>query len=316
MQQACSSTAELLGELGLNPRHHNGDDHGFPLRVPRTFVQQMQVGNPHDPLLKQVLPSQSEACNGNAFSQDPVNEKNYIVTPGLIHKYRHRVLIISTSVCPVHCRYCFRRHFPYQEQSLQGKHWQCVLDYLQQHRYVNEVILSGGDPLSLGNEKLAAMAADLQAIEHIRRLRLHSRFPVVLPQRIDAAFITAFQAVALQKIFVIHSNHGNEISDHVCTAVSLLKQAGFTVLNQAVLLRGINDDERVLCELSERLFAAGVLPYYLNVLDRVAGSEHFAVSAQRIKDIYQAVKRALPGFLVPKLVHDTGGPDCKRDFLA
>lgn len=279
----------------------------FPLRVPRGFVARMRPGDPDDPLLRQVLPLDDEDRPVPGFALDAVGDAAATAMPGLIHKYRGRALLIATGSCAVHCRYCFRRHFPYAEQTAARAGWADAIDHLRQDNSLHEVILSGGDPLSLATAKLNELGDALRAIPHIRRLRIHTRLPVVLPERVDDALVAWLADVPWPVAFVIHANHANEFDASVDAALARLRDAGVTLLNQAVLLRGVNDSVQAQADLSERGFAAGALPYYLHQLDRVAGAAHFEVSDARALALHTALAERLPGYLLPRLVREIAG---------
>jgi EF-P beta-lysylation protein EpmB len=240
----------------------------------------------------------------SGFTDDPLEESASGVARGIIHKYRGRVLLITTGACAIHCRYCFRRHFPYEQHQQSPSHWATALNYITQDSSISEVILSGGDPLVLGNSRLAKLLEMLEAIPHLRRLRIHSRLPVVLPARVDRGLLDILQSNRLKCAVVIHSNHPRELNTEVGQCLGLLHGAGITLLNQSVLLEGINDDADTLCTLSEALYDMEVLPYYLHLLDRVNGSAHFNVSELTSSNIYQQMLQRLPGYLVPKLVRE------------
>ncbi len=298
--------ADLLKALDI-PSDHPGlsfEDSAFPLRVPRCFAARMERGNPADPLLQQVLPRKIEYRAAPGFGADPVGDKRAMPLPGLLHKYHGRVLLVGTGACAIHCRYCFRRHFPYGDAR---PGWGGALDYIANDGSIREVILSGGDPLTLSDGRLADLTSSLDAIPHVKRLRIHTRLPVVLPARIDEGFMAWLTRLRLDKVMVIHANHPNELDDEAATALARLKAAGITLLNQAVLLQGINDDAAVLTDLSERLFAAGVLPYYLHQLDKVQGAAHFEVDDERAMSIHRQLLIRLPGYLVPRLVREQAG---------
>ncbi|HHH42535.1 MAG TPA: EF-P beta-lysylation protein EpmB [Gammaproteobacteria bacterium] len=282
----------------------------FRLRVPHGFVARMRPGDPEDPLLRQVLPLGEELTVTPGYSSDPLAELEAMPAPGVLHKYRKRVLLTTTGACAVHCRYCFRRHYPYSSANPTRAFAQ-TLEYLQRQRDVNEVILSGGDPLTLSDQRLAALATALESVPHLQRLRIHSRIPVVLPERVVPELLDWIRATRLQLVLVIHSNHGNEIDPGVSAALQQLHEAGVTLLNQSVLLRGVNDCAATLVELSERLFAARVLPYYLHQLDPVQGAAHFAVADHRARELLQEVRNTLPGYLVPRLVRELAGQPAK-----
>ncbi len=314
LARAIKDPRTLLGLLDLKPSDIPGGIDprpGFPLRVPRGYVARMGRGDPLDPLLMQVLPRGLETAPQPGFVADPVGDTEATVIPGLLHKYHGRVLLITTGVCPVHCRYCFRRHFPYPEHRPEDRHWQAAVDYIAARPDINEVILSGGDPLSLGTTRLAQITQALHPIPHLRRLRLHSRVPVVLPERIDPALLQWLGELPWQTVLVIHANHANEMDTSVVSALASLRQQGITLLNQAVLLKGVNDTLEAQCALSETLFHSGVLPYYLHLLDPVHGAGHFDISHQQGATLISALSRRLPGFLVPRLVREQAGAPYK-----
>jgi EF-P beta-lysylation protein EpmB len=313
-REAVTDPVELLRLLDLSA--HAADllppaDTGFALRVPRGFVARMRRGDPADPLLLQVLPQAAELGEVPGFTRDAVGDLGARAANGLLHKYDGRALLIATGSCAVHCRYCFRRHFPYAEETAAANRWQLALGHLRADASIGEVILSGGDPLSLSTPKLAELTQALTSIPHVRRLRIHTRLPVVLPERVDAEFVGWLAALPLQKVVVLHANHAQEIDPAVADACAALRAAGATVLNQAVLLRGINDDADVLAALSERLFEAGVLPYYLHQLDHVAGAAHFEVADAAALTLVDALRARLPGYLVPRLVREVAGAPSK-----
>ncbi len=287
----------------------------FPLRVPRAFVAKMQRGNIDDPLLRQVLPLGEELLVQPGYSADPLQEAGSNPHPGLIHKYRGRVLLIAARQCAIHCRYCFRRHFPYAQNNPGRDQWQPALDYIAADPSIGEVIYSGGDPLALADKQLAWLTAQIAQIPHVRRLRIHTRLPVVLPHRIDDSCLQWLAQTHLQKVVVLHSNHANEIDADVAAAVTRLRSIDIPVLNQAVLLRGINDSVAALAALSEALFAAGVLPYYLHLLDKVAGAAHFEVALPRARSLYRQLLEQLPGYLVPRLVREQPQAASKTPIL-
>ncbi|WP_431636302.1 EF-P beta-lysylation protein EpmB [Dyella sp. KULCS107] len=313
-REAITDPAELLELLGLDalapqlPR----DDAGFTLRVPRGFVARMRHGDPRDPLLLQVLPQLAELEDVEGFSTDAVGDLAARESQGLLHKYEGRALLIASGSCAVNCRYCFRRHFPYGEEMAAAGQWRQALAHLRADPSITELILSGGDPLALTTSKLEELTRGLAELPHVTRLRIHTRLPVVLPDRIDEAFLGWLSALPLQKVVVLHANHANEFDAAVDAACAGLRAAGATLLNQAVLLRGINDQEDALIELSERLFTAGVLPYYLHQLDRVQGAAHFEVDDDRALALVEAMRARLPGYLVPRLVREVAGDTSKR----
>jgi L-lysine 2,3-aminomutase len=313
-RDAITDAGELLQAVGLA---HLADrlpaaDAGFALRVPRGFVARMRPGDPRDPLLLQVLPQLAELDQVPGFVADAVGDLAAREAQGVLHKYHGRALLIASGSCAVNCRYCFRRHFPYGDEIAASGHWQQALAHLQADPSISELILSGGDPLALATAKLEELTRGLARLPQVIRLRIHSRLPVVLPERIDAAFVDWLAALPLQKVVVLHANHANELDASVDAACAALRQAGATLLNQSVLLRGINDDADALAALSERLFAAGVLPYYLHQLDRVQGTAHFEVDDARARALVEDVRQRLPGFLVPRLVREVAGDGSKR----
>lgn len=306
LSQAVTDPAQLLQELDLPPHllpAALSASRSFRLRVPRGFIARMRRGDPGDPLLRQVLPLGEELDTVAGYSDDPLQELHAMPVAGVLHKYQGRVLLTTTGACAVHCRYCFRRHYPYADANPQREQQQ-TLDYLRRRTEIREVILSGGDPLTLSDNRLGRLAQALEAIPHVKRLRLHSRVPVVLPERVDEALLEWLRATRLRVALVIHCNHANEIDAAVEHAMQRLQAAGVSLLNQSVLLRGVNDSAPVLADLSERLFTAGVLPYYLHQLDPVQGAAHFSVPDDHAKDIINQLINELPGYLVPRLVRE------------
>ncbi|GMQ87637.1 MAG: EF-P beta-lysylation protein EpmB [Gammaproteobacteria bacterium] len=283
---------------------------GFRLRVPRGFVARMHTGDTDDPLLRQVLPLGEELVVTPGYSSDPLAELDAMPAPGLLHKYRKRVLLTMTGACAVHCRYCFRRHYPYSDANPTREYGQ-TLDYLRGHMDVNEVILSGGDPLTLSDRRLADLVTELETVPQLQRLRVHSRVPVVLPERINPELLDWMTTTRLQVVLVIHCNHANEIDTSVAAAMQQLHTAGITLLNQSVLLRGVNDQAVALTDLSEKLFAVHVLPYYLHQLDPVLGAAHFLVDDQKARDLMEKMRESLPGYLVPQLIREQPGHPSK-----
>ncbi|MEO2280260.1 EF-P beta-lysylation protein EpmB [Pseudoalteromonas pernae] len=282
----------------------------FNLRVPRPFIAKMEKGNARDPLLLQVLPRRHEFEKAIGFSEDPLLEQDN-EQPGLLHKYRSRVLLVFKSACAINCRYCFRRHFPYGDNQLNKKALANKLAYIASKPEVNEVILSGGDPLMANDDHIAWFVEQLEALPNIKRLRIHTRLPVTIPARITPELCTILINTRLQVVVVHHINHGNEIDEAFAKATAMLKSAGVTQLNQAVLLRDVNDSAEAQMTLNEKLFEVGILPYYLHLLDKVQGAAHFEVNEDEAKDIMAQIIKALPGFLVPKLVREIGGEHSK-----
>jgi EF-P beta-lysylation protein EpmB len=314
LQNAFTRPADLLQFLQLDPdlpALAPAAQRQFGLRVPRGYAGRMKKGDPRDPLFLQVWPAPAESEEAAGFALDAVGDLKKLKSGGLIHKYEGRALVIATGACGVHCRFCFRRHFPYSDALGSRDHWQAALTALADDRSIHEVILSGGDPLSLSDDKLAAFAEALEFLPHVRRLRIHTRQPVVLPQRIDGAFLHWFLRGRLQKVMVVHVNHAQELDAEVGEALQPLRSAGVTLLNQAVLLRGVNDTVAAQQELSERLFALGLIPYYLHLLDRVQGTAHFEVRPEEGARIVRELSQQLPGYLVPRLVREEPGAPAK-----
>lgn len=310
LAQAVTDPAELLELLHLSPAllpAARAAAAQFPLRVPRGFVARMRQGDPHDPLLRQVLPLDLELTPVPGFVSDPVGDLHSRIAPGVLHKYQGRALLIATGACGVHCRYCFRRHFPYGEETASSQGWREAVAALRADTSINEVILSGGDPLTLNDRRLSELCAALDDIPHLTRLRIHTRQPVILPERVDAGLLSWLKATRLQKIMVLHVNHAREMDAAVLNACQALRAADITLLNQSVLLAGINDSVDALAELSEALFSAGVLPYYLHLLDRVQGAAHFEVNEGRATELMRELLTRLPGYLVPRLVRELAG---------
>lgn len=314
-RDAVRDPAELLVTLGLETlaaRLSPAAMAQFPLRVPRAFISRMRHGDDADPLLRQVLPLDDEDRIVPGFALDAVGDAAAKTADGVIRKYRGRALLIATGSCAVNCRYCFRRHFPYADETAARGQWMDAIAAIAADPGIDEVILSGGDPLSLSTPKLAELTAQLATIPHLRRLRIHTRLPVVLPARIDAEFTAWLATLPWPVAIVIHANHANEFDDEVDAAVARLRDAGATLLNQAVLLRGVNDSVDALADLSERSFAAGVLPYYLHQLDRVQGAAHFEVDDALALELHRGLMSRLSGYLVPKLVREVAGDTGKR----
>lgn len=305
----------LLGELGLDAGHWlKGATAGhrlFPIRVPHPYLQRIQPGNADDPLLRQVLPLGAEAETRPGYLLDPLEEDQATAGTGLIRKYRSRALLMVTGQCAINCRYCFRRHFPYDDHRLGPADRQRAIATLADSPEINEVIFSGGDPLAVNDRLLARWVRDLAEIPHLRRIRIHSRLPVVIPQRVTEELLGWLSATRLQPVMVLHINHGNEIDAATRDALARLRQAGVTLLNQSVMLRGVNDDADTLAELSEALFDAGVLPYYLHAFDPVLGAHHFDVDDDQARALARQLLERLPGFLVPKLVREVPGRTAK-----
>lgn len=308
-----SDPEQLLTQLAIDPSPWQSGFKAralFAQRVPQSFVERMEKGNPHDPLLRQVLPLSDEFIIHPGYSTDPLEEQNNS-TPGLLHKYRNRCLLIVKGGCAINCRYCFRRHFPYQDNKGNKSVWQQSLDYIAQHPQLNEVILSGGDPLMAKDHELTWLVEQIAAIPHIKRLRIHSRLPVVIPARITDELVSLCAETRLQVILVTHINHANEINAELSQQLARLRAEKVTLLNQSVLLKGVNDSVPAQVALSEALFDAGVLPYYLHVLDKVQGAAHFYVSDEQARAIIAGLIEQVSGYLVPKLTREIGGRPSK-----
>ena len=319
-REAVRDPRELLAMLGLEVlagRIAPDAASAFPLRVPRGFIARMRHGDPHDPLLRQVLPLDDEDRIVPGFVLDAVGDGAARRGGGLIHKYYGRALLLATGSCAVHCRYCFRRHYPYAEDNAAAAGWREAVAAIAADPSITEVILSGGDPLSLADHKLAELTDALRGIPHLRRLRIHTRLPIVLPERVDAGLLAWLRGLPWPVVVMVHANHANEFDAHVDAAMAMLRDAGgasegIVLLNQAVLLRGVNDSVEALSELCERGFAAGVLPCYLHQLDRVAGTAHFEVADAESLALHAALAGRLPGYLLPRLVREVAGDPGKR----
>ncbi|MEG3190731.1 EF-P beta-lysylation protein EpmB [Lysobacter sp. D1-1-M9] len=314
-RDAVRDPRELLALLGLGQVAMGISDAAaaqFPLRVPRGFVARMRRSDPADPLLRQVLPLDDELRPIPGFSLDAVGDSAAKAADGVIRKYHGRALLVSTGSCAVHCRYCFRRHFPYAEESAAAAGWRGAIDLIGADASIEEVILSGGDPWSLATAKLAELTDALAAVPHLKRLRIHTRLPVVLPERIDRALLDWLAHLPWPVTVVLHANHAAEFDASVDAALAQLRAAGATLLNQAVLLAGVNDSVDALAALSERGFEAGVLPYYLHQLDRVQGAAHFEVPDEQARRLHAGLAARLSGYLVPKLVREVAGDSGKR----
>jgi len=312
-RDAITDPLELLRLLDLPElaTRLSADAAAFPLRVPRGFVARMRRGDATDPLLRQVLPLDDEDRIVPGFGLDAVGDLAARGARGVLHKYNGRALLVATGSCAVHCRYCFRRHFPYADEAAAANGWREAIDYLRADASIDEVLLSGGDPFSLATAKLADLTDALRTVPHLRRLRIHTRLPVVLPERIDASLLHWLGALPWPMVVVIHANHANELDSSVARALAALRQRGVRLYNQAVLLRGVNDDIGALITLSTRLFELDVQPYYLHQLDRVTGTAHFEVDDSRAVDLLRSVRDRLPGYLVPQLVREIPGAASK-----
>lgn len=315
LASAVRDPLELLRHLNLSEDKYTKHLHlpdNFKLLVPLSYVKKMVKGDWNDPLLRQVLPLKKETDAIAGFTTDPVGDLNAVISSGVLQKYQGRVLLITTGACAVHCRYCFRRHFPYVSSLPDKEKWQETLFSIKNDKSIHEVILSGGDPLMLPDERLSAMCLDIAKIPHVKTLRFHTRIPIFLPERINHQFLKWLTDLPLQKVMVIHANHANELDQQVADRLMKLREAGVILLNQSVLLKGINDSVDLLGKLSHRLFSLQVLPYYLHQLDRVQGAAHFEVDRKTAISLLQALKKSLPGYLVPKLVEEVSGERSKR----
>ena len=285
---------------------------GFPIFAPASYVAKIKRGDPTDPLLLQILPQASESEPHPNFAADPVGDLAATPAPGLLHKYHGRVLLIATGACAIHCRYCFRRHFPYEMGPRSLAEWRPALDYIASDPSIDEVILSGGDPLTLIDAKLAELVDAASAIPHVRRLRVHTRLPIVIPERVTDELLHVLTGGRLQPVMVVHANHPRELTGDVADALTRLGHAKLPLLNQAVLLRGVNDDVATLTALCRRLVELRVQPYYLHQLDRVAGAAHFEVPVERGLELMRVLRARLPGYAVPRYVQEVAGDTSKR----
>ncbi|AHE65941.1 EF-P beta-lysylation protein EpmB [Legionella oakridgensis] len=317
LAQGFSSASELLEFLQLpsSMASHLAEKQ-FKTRVPRAFAELMEKGNRYDPLLMQVLAVDDELQMQAGFVHDPLKETSANPVKGLIHKYHGRVLLVLTGGCVINCRYCFRRHFPYQDNNPGRKGWQQTLEYIANDSSIQEVILSGGDPLLAQDGVLSEVFSYLSSIPHVRFLRIHTRIPVVLPERVNASLLELLASLPLQKVIVLHSNHPHELDERVAQACMALRHADCHLLNQSVLLAGVNNDSLVLAALSQRLFSCGVLPYYLHFLDKVQGAAHFSVTLAEAKNIFRSLQEHLPGYLVPRFACEQPGKKSKTLIMA
>ncbi|TDP00507.1 EF-P beta-lysylation protein EpmB [Marinomonas balearica] len=317
LRRAITRLPELLEALDLPPdlaATHIGATQAFRLLVPRPYLSRIEKGNLTDPLLLQVLPQYQELSDVEGYVKDPLNEAEHNPQKALVHKYESRVLVITTGTCAVNCRYCFRRHFPYGDNQLAQHEWQNVLDYVANDPNINEVILSGGDPLMLKDKILSERVKSLESIKHVKRLRIHTRLPVVIPSRIDDEFISWVTRSRLSIVLVTHINHANEIDHDVALAMQKLKNVGVTLLNQGVILKGVNDSVDAQVNLSDRLFEVGLLPYYMFTFDPVEGAAHFDIAIEEAQLLMGEVAKKLPGYLVPRLAKEIPGRASKTVF--
>lgn len=318
LANSISDPKELLQRLKLPAEKFEQDIAArrlFPMRVPLPFVAKMEVGNPRDPLFLQVMSLRQEFLQAEGFVKDPLQEQ-HIATPNLLHKYRNRVLLMVKGGCAVNCRYCFRRHFPYERNKGNKVNWRKAIDYIAEHPYIEEVILSGGDPLMAKDYELEWLIKQLENLPHLSRLRIHTRLPVVIPQRITDELCQILAVSRLQTVLVTHINHANEMDEIFIRAMDKLRRAGIVLLNQSVLLKNVNDDAQTLKVLSETLFQAGILPYYLHLLDKVEGGSHFYLSDASAVKIYQDLQSVTSGYLVPKLAREIANKPNKTLYSA
>ena len=315
LRDSIRSASALLNAVNLSAddlAEHERAALDFPIRVPQPFVARMIPGDPRDPLLRQVITDRAETLPAPGFIEDPLGEADANALPGLIHKYKSRVLLMPTSACAVHCRYCFRRHFPYADNRLDESALANIISYIEQNPEINEVILSGGDPLILDDIALDKLMTVLEEVTQLKRLRIHTRLPVVIPARLTDALAERIQKSSLNIAIVIHCNHPAELDASLIQQLRQWRNRGITLLNQSVLLDGVNDNTETLAQLSERLDDAGVMPYYLHLTDPVAGTAHFHTDDTQAIEIHRALRAALPGYLVPRLVREIAGETSKR----
>lgn len=316
LTEAITRADELIEAVGVDPAVAGGPsaaaaERQFGVRVPRGFTKRIRAADPVDPVLRQLLPVAAEIERVHGFTDDPVGERAAGPAGGILQKYHGRALLVVTPACAVHCRYCFRRHFPYGDHALTGRRWADALDRIAADPTLSEIILSGGDPLTVPDDRLARLVDGITAIPHVRRLRIHTRLPVVLPERVDEALAEWLTRTRVPVVVVVHANHAAEIDADVRRALAVLRRCGATLLNQSVLLAGVNDSVDALCELGERLFEAGALPYYLHLLDRVRGAAHFEVPEAEALRLIAGVRERMPGYLVPRLVREVAGAPSK-----
>ncbi|MGV6806955.1 MAG: EF-P beta-lysylation protein EpmB [bacterium] len=314
LKGAIRSPAELLDALGLDMRDFgslNACASEFPVIAPEPYMARMVRGDINDPLLLQVLPSARELDPMPGYRSDPVGDSGANPVPGLIHKYAGRALLVVSGHCAVNCRYCFRRHFNYGDNRLGKSGWEPALNYLKSDTSIREVIFSGGDPLMLQDHRLGWLINQIEKIAHVQRLRVHTRLPVVIPARVTDELVERLSDHRLSTAIVLHINHPNEIDEQVAAACRKLRSAGIALLNQSVLLKNVNDCGEILVELSEKLWSIGVSPYYLHLLDKVAGAAHFDTDLSQAREIETHLRTQLPGYLVPKLVSENPGEPYK-----
>ncbi len=313
MKMAFRSPVELAEFLGLNLEQAivPSNSYGFPFLVTREFASRMKKGDWDDPLLLQAWPFSQESIAAPGYNEDPVGELGARIESGLLQKYHGRVLMVTTGACAIHCRYCFRRHYPYSDEPKSIEQWLPALDRIEADDSISEVILSGGDPLMITDRSLETLFKRIESISHVERLRIHSRMPIVLPNRIDDGVVHLLKQTRLAAYVVVHTNHRNEIDESVIQAFRRMRNAGAVVLNQAVLLRGINDNVEAMEDLCLELTKHSVLPYYLHLLDPVQGASHFNVTAEKGKQLIVELRKRLPGYALPELVQELAGEASK-----
>ncbi|HHL32313.1 MAG TPA: EF-P beta-lysylation protein EpmB [Oceanospirillales bacterium] len=300
--------------IGISKYDSSSEDL-FRLHIPHQFKRKIDFNNPNDPLLLQVIPTRYEHREDQSYSDDPVGDQQANKGKGIIHKYHGRVLLITTGSCAINCRYCFRRSYPYAVNNASANNWTQALSYIKANDDIHEVILSGGDPLMLATKTLEKFSTQLQHIKHVKTLRIHTRMPIVTPTRITDNFLNWLHNLPFKKVMVLHSNHANELSSDLTNTFKSISATNTQLLNQSVLLKKINDNSQTLAQLSHRLFDFGILPYYLNQLDKVTGTQHFCVSNQQAKAIHKELLKILPGYLVPKLVVEISGKEHKSPLF-
>jgi len=314
LQNSITEPSVLLQMLKLDPKllpAANAANQLFQMRVPLPYISRMAKSDPNDPLLQQILPIRQELQTFPKFSNDPLGESSYNINSGIIHKYKNRVLLLVGSTCAINCRFCFRRHFPYTDNKMNRETWQHVLEYIRRDKNISEVIYSGGDPLAVNDQRLKWLTQSIAEISHVQLLRIHTRLPVVIPQRVTNELIEWLTMTRLKPIVVLHFNHPNEIDDHVALSIKKLKDANITLLNQSVLLKSINDNVPALKKLSEKLFHHGVMPYYLHLLDRTQGTAHFEQNLITARQLMAKLGAECSGYLVPRLVRENAGAPSK-----
>lgn len=314
MKRAIRTAEQLAAMLDLPLEAIDTEQAAAPFRlfVPQPYLSRIRPGDPHDPLLLQVLPVAAENNLPSGFSSDPLQEQSFQQRGGILHKYLGRALMIVNSACAVHCRYCFRRHYPYESSSSAADRWDAAIEYLRSDTTIEEIILSGGDPLTTSDSQLQSLLTALESVEHLQRVRIHTRMPIVIPSRITESLVESLTSRRLQPIVVVHCNHANEIDDEVASSLAKLRGESILLLNQAVLLKGVNDNVDALQSLSERLIEVGVLPYYLHQLDRVAGAAHFEVPMEQGRALVSELRNRLSGYMVPRFVREVAGHPAKQ----